>query len=648
FLADGYPDSRTIVEPAVLKRAAAKNLRVYIEYPQALPGMEFGASQPTEWERIVTAGDAFGEPLPALRLLTANGCVLLPATAPKPWLVAARVAGYDTAVFGLPEKTYPVLFEIPEEKWLVATTKLSGFVTGRFAPTADWKTVWETILNTLTQGSPVTLSWTPDVRPAYAAEESLPSDFEKAAFDRSAQWFHQSRLLVGASRAPEIRDLLLNKIDTTATPAASVSSGDGSMGMIEGYASAIAWNGTQLQRTPLRADCHAEAAMTLAFDWRLNQQDRSRAVATNLLDFVYSPSGMCVGGRANPKHPAYGLVSWGIISPLWEVANYGDDNARVILATAAASAALKTDRWDEPLLRALLANLRTTGTKGFRGDRIDMPNLESFGWRFYYDRPKMNVSPHFECNLWACYLWAYHHTRYAPFLERTKIAMQVTMEGYPEEWLWRNTSERAKMMMPLAWLVRVDDTPEHRAWLKRITDDVIALVQPCGAVVERADKPSDWSWSKSNEEYGTTEASLIQVNGDPASDQLYTTPFALMGLHEAYAVTGDEAIKAAEDKVAEYLCRIQSRSEKYPYLSGAWLRAFDFKRWDYWSASGDVGWGAWCIESGWGNAWTGALLALRNQNTSLWDITQSSTIRSKMKVVLKQMSKNMGGPWKKD
>ena len=47
------------------------------------------------------------------------------------------------------------------------------------------------------------------------------------------------------------------------------------------------------------------------------------------------------------------------IAPAWLVANYGDDDARTILATLAASAALGEDRWDKPVVRSLLANLRT-------------------------------------------------------------------------------------------------------------------------------------------------------------------------------------------------------------------------------------------------------------------------------------------------
>ena len=111
------------------------------------------------------------------------------------------------------------------------------------------------------------------------------------------------------------------------------------------------------------------------------------------------------------------------------------------------------------------------------------------------------------------------------------------------------------------------------------------------------------------------------------SDQLYTTGFALLGLHEAVGATGDQRLRAAEDKLAEYLCRIQTRSTQFPHLSGTWFRAFDDRRWEAWASSADVGWGAWSLESGWGQAWTAATLGLREQGTTLWDFTARSRVR---------------------
>jgi len=131
---------------------------------------------------------------------------------------------------------------------------------------------------------------------------------------------------------------------------------------------------------------------------------------------------------------------------------------------------------------------------------------------------------------------------------------------------------------------------------------------------------------QSNEAYGTTETPLIQENGEPASDQLYTTGYALLGLHEAVGATGDKKLRDAENKLAEFLCRIQIRSKKFPYLNGWWFRAFDDHSWEYWASSADAGWGAWSLEAGWGQAWTAATLALREKKTTLWDLTKHSRI----------------------
>ena len=70
--------------------------------------------------------------------------------------------------------------------------------------------------------------------------------------------------------------------------------------------------------------------------------------------------------------------------------------------------------------------------------------------------------------------------------------------------------------------------------------------------------------------------------------------------------------------LAEFLCRIQIRSEKHPELDGGWFRAFDFKRWEYWASNGDAGWGAWSIETGWTQSWITAVLGLTaNENFGL-------------------------------
>ena len=642
ILAEGYPLATTRLSPDSFAEARAKGLRLFLEYPDAVPGLQVSAPRQTTWERIIVASDMFAPALPRLRILAAPDCHFTSVTGlPGYDLAVARVAGYDTAVFGLPQNdVFPILFKVTDQELIVATTKLSSFVSARYAPSADWEILWKKILSTLAPQENFQLQLEPVVTPAFSATAPLPRHFERFAFEAAAKWFGNSHLLVHPSEQPALYQALLSGAETIGVPQPNAPEGDGSLGVLEGYASGIQFNGHQLRRLPLRADCNTESAMVFALDALLSKNARSRCTAANLLQFVYSKSGMCAGARANPLHPAYGLIGWGDVAPAWLVANYGDDNARSMLATAVASAALKSNCWDRVLMRALLANFRTTGKLGFRGDRIDVPTLEQNGWQLYYNAAPVNYSPHFESYLWACYLWAYHQTGFRPFLDRTTNAIAMTMKVYPEGWRWQDNLERARMLLCLAWLVRLEDTAEHRLWLNRVANDLLAFQQPSGALRERlGTAPSGhFRVPARNEDYGTGETPLLQQNGDPVSDQLYTTGFALLGLHEAAGATGDKRLKAAEDKLAEFLCRIQTRSAKLRYLNGTWFRAFDDRRWEAWASSADVGWGAWSIESGWGQAWTAAVLALRESKTTVWELTGRSGVRSHFAELKEQLA----------
>ena len=57
------------------------------------------------------------------------------------------------------------------------------------------------------------------------------------------------------------------------------------------------------------------------------------------------------------------------------------------------------------------------------------------------------------------------------------------------------------------------------------------------------------------------------------------------------------------------------------------------------------GWGAWCVEAGWGHSWAAATLALRQRKTSLWEFTSASQIHTNLEKVRTEMALNSGGPW---
>ncbi len=619
LLADSYPSATNPVSADIFANAAAKRLRVYVEFPSAIPGFDFGPPKKTVWERGVVASDAFGPSLQRLRIVAIHDCHFVPVFAARADLVIARVAGFDTAVYGLPEKdVYPILFEHPSGNVMVATTKLSQFVTARYAPSDAWTAVWNRVLQWLAPDRAVPrLSWIPSVRPAFGKSQRLPADVELQAFTRGVSWYDRAGLLLPRGNS---RD-------------------KGIGGVEEGFGSKIRTDGRQPVQTALRNDCIGETSFAMALGRRIGKNAQQTSVAGNLNDFIYFKSVLAQGPRADPQSASFGLVGW--TYPDSVDAYYGDDNARSMLGTIGAAALLNSDRWDRLVLRCMLANLRTTGKLGFRGNRLDEKPLQQNGWRHYFNGERINYAPHYEAYLWACFLWAYHKSRYRPFLEKARNAIRMTVEAYPGQWHWTNgiQQERARMLLPLAWLVRLEDTAEHRGWLRKIAAELLSFQDPCGAIREELGSAGkgDYAPPKSNEKYGTAEATLIQANGDPVCDLLYTTNFAFLGLHEAAAATRDRFYADAAEKLAKFLCRIQIRSEAHPELDGGWFRAFEFRRWDYWASNADLGWGVWSIETGWTQAWIASVLGMRHLGTSLWDLTTSSKIGAYLQELLPQM-----------
>jgi hypothetical protein len=129
----------------------------------------------------------------------------------------------------------------------------------------------------------------------------------------------------------------------------------------------------------------------------------------------------------------------------------------------------------------------------------------------------------------------------------------------------------------------------------------------------------------------------VQQNGDPVTDLLYTGAFALFGVHEAAAATGEKLYSESEDKLADFICRVQVRSERRPELNGAWFRAFDYRRWAYWASNADSGWGAWSVESGWNQAWITSVLAFRQRRVSYWDLTLGSDLNRHITTLVRTM-----------
>ena len=182
-------------------------------------------------------------------------------------------------------------------------------------------------------------------------------------------------------------------------------------------------------------------------------------------------------------------------------------------------------------------------------------------------------------------------------LPLTSLTITHAMEGYPSKWIPTSNGiamQRARIILPLAFLVRANGTQQHRDWLSTAVDGLLTRRRcaptstPGRSAHARtpqwcafAEELSSEGWGGStrvpnNENYGTFEAPLNQFNSDPVSDFLYTTNFALLGLHEAAAATQNATIKAAEDALAEFIVRSQAKSEERKEIDGAWFRSVLF------------------------------------------------------------------------
>ena len=621
--AENYPEETTAISQADYKAFARKGVRLFVEFPASLPATSSASVYTADLERGVVTSSMPG--LPAMSIVGINGCRVVEATSTDPLMVLAKVAGYDNAVFGLKDAgvVRPVLFK--EGKALIATTSFSNAVKGRYGPADAWAKIMDYVLSWVSGDPGFHCGAFPsDPVPSYDKTTLLPQNARTEAVLKAGKWLWKANLFIH----PEWEKPLLKKYQPEGgnpnrffgEPITDdMLHGDGCRGIMEGHASSIDWDGNQEYRYFVRADVHGESAFLLSAAGKLSSDPVCAETAEKLLDYLFYTSCFRDGARSDKSSDAYGLLGWANTAP---EAFFNDDNARCILGVIGASALMGNQRWNDRIVENILANFRLASKDGFIGSCLWQKDICDNGWEWFAGREGfINPSPHFESWMWALYLWLYDKTGYTPLLDKAKAGLGHMMSLYPD-WIVQNgiQQERARIILPLAWLVRVEDTPEHRQWLDTVVKVFLENQDACGAIREELGTASfdhNNLLISSNAEYGKNEASLIARNGDPVADMLYTCNFGFFALNEAYRATGLYGNEVK--KLGDFLVRIQVSSQAHKDLDGAWFRAFDFGRWDYWASNADNGWGAWCTLCGWIQTWIGVTEYLLSQDTSFWD-----------------------------
>jgi len=625
-----YPKERVKITQQQYDLIKSKKLRIYIEYPGYIPGKTLPENYFLgKFERGVITSNVFGTNLPEMSVVTVNDCHIIPIEESKPLMVYAKVAGFDRAEYGLTDTdVYPLLYK-QNNNMMIALSSLSNYKQARFSPNLSWKTIWEHICGWLLNEKVTFTTWEADPRPMYTASEPLPANARKLAVERGTEWLYKGIFFLH----PTWKAMSLHRQGDGADPSGppiprDFLCGDGSLGILEGHQSYIYYDGTEKYRYWRRCDVQGEVSYLLASSYNLLNNPKYKEYSEKLMDFMFYEGEYRQGAHNDKDSPVYGLLGWG------DKANwvfYSDDNARAVLGAIGASAMMKNERWNRQIVENILANFRTASRQGFHGERLHEPDIIKNGWRFYYDRDYTFINQHFESYCWALYLWLYDKTGYKPLLDKAKSAIRITMEAYPDKWVINQgiQLERARSLLALSWLVQVEDTPQHRQWLDTVVQEIIKAQDSCGAIKESLGEGTGGRYgrTKSNASYGTAESTLNFSNTDKVADMLYTCNFAFLGLNEAVHATGNPEYKKALDKLGDFLLRIQVKSDNHPDVDGAWFRAFDYGRWDYWAENADAGWGAWSTLTGWIQSWIVGTHALMEKNQSFWGATRHLNVK---------------------
>lgn len=620
MLLAGRTDGVESVSVQQMREIQRKNLKVYLEFPNYIEE-NMPERKKINLERGVISKAIIPDVLP-MSIVTLNDQSFYCYSHADPILSIAKVAGFDRAEYGLAgTQSYSGLFQ--EGDFLISGIAMSSQLSARFGPTEVWSGIWRFVLQHL--GINVD-TWTihSDVRPAFNKDAVIRQEDYVNSVVRGLDWYKHSRLLIHEDWKELLERHTKKNGEGVVFPSVSEGSpiGDGSLGILEGHASYINQDGTQPIRWWVRADCQAETAFALSSGYVLSNNKSYASIAENLLNYLYRTSNLRSGERNDPESTSFGLIGWATTDP---DAYYGDDNARVILATIGASRNLETEEYYPYIIEGILGNFRTTGKLGFRGPWFRDAKLQTLNWQDLFNRELTNIHPHYESWLWANYLWLYDKTGYEPLKDRAINAIKITMNNFPV-WKWTNgiQQEYARMLLPLAWLVRIEDNELHRYWLRMVANTLLQDLDESGAIKEKLGIAGLGRYDKvrSNAEYGLKEAPLISDYGDQVTDLLYTLNYTSFGLNEAFAATQDSLYAKTLNKINEFFVKIQVKSEKHSDLNGTWFRAFDFNRWDYWASNADSGWGPWGTQTGWTQGWVLNSIITHITQSNFWESTK--------------------------
>lgn len=629
-VADRYPEVLELDDAEALASYVRTGGRAYVEYAIDRTGFLPEPSGPPRvagFERIYVArSNDITRGFEPLTIFDEHGSHTLPVSGSGEVLSYGRVAGAHRAVFGPADESWPALLDlrVGDGRLLYASTAFSNAERGRYRPAARWRVLIRNIVAAL-QPEPVDITpvevatepkvWAPSgeqvrLRVTAAAGSRIVAyagSMETVLAETSPGVYESEPLLlpdgrhtftVGTSRATisvgprdqRYQRMVDYGIDWFHRAGMFFDAPDGSAGVAEGFSNELGPDGMPPFRPVHRGDGYVQVAHAFRMYGELTADRQYTTIADNLMAIVVDRM------QLTDRNALYG--SWeprGVRTDLTATNNlFADDNGWISLFVLASGALPQGLRGVETLVRSANAEL------GLQVDPWRTPStLLTRGWAETARTPisdGLDVSSHWQSSALSAYLYAYGVTGERRYLDVATRGLDHMAKAFPRTRLETSrTCEAVRFVLPLVGGYQYTQAPLYLDTLRAIAAYLKTRQDPIsGALLEW-----DGRNPTSNAAYGVDEASIFQANGDPVSDQLYCTGYAAMSLPLASKV--EPAFGELATGVLDFLSRIQI-DEGDELLDGTWMRAFDVQAWEYYGSNADIGWGPYCVETGWSHA----------------------------------------------
>ncbi|WP_438349308.1 hypothetical protein ACP8HI_01030 [Paenibacillus sp. FA6] len=355
-----------------------------------------------------------------------------------------------------------------------------------------------------------------------------------------------------------------------------------------------------------RPDCHAHTALMLHLYGRWTNDMQSLDASDRILHYLFDQGYQDM----DPTSPSYGFFKWYDFPGKYPHQLFTDDNAWVCFVLLYVYRKTGKEIYRERGMLIAEGLLSTQRQDGLRPNVLTRAQLSEIG-KEGAAKLDPSLNPHFESITHAAFIQAFLVTGEETYLESALLGSRALLAKWDElKFMYSRTSGVTRLLLPLGFLCKYDQTGEIEAGLRR-TMDYLSVHQHRLGGIEEADNPDP-------ERFGQEDAGVYIANGEGIADQLYTNNFLVMNSWESWRSTGNPQYKMLHEEVSAFMRSIQIRSADGRY-DGGWMRAFDLNKGEYFGNNGDTGWGPYCMESGWTNAITSAGLLLAMLDESLFD-----------------------------